>query len=135
MTDRTFNNKTKSNLSKAYFYETRVIGRIPKVSNSSSAKISSSTVEVFIAFDDREYEPTVTFTADHNAPDSMTVKVLQPIDPQDFAALCEHYTHDFVKNEGQTMADEYQMEMAPYQGPDINENGLKVYAGDLCEVN
>lgn len=136
MSDKTINNKTNSELSEAYFYETRVIGSIPQPGQGESAQISSTTIEIFAAFNGENAKPVITFTADHNSPDSMMVKVLQPIDPQDFAALCEHYTHGLVTNEGQTMADEYQTEWAQQMGyVCVNANGLKVGAEDLIEVN
>ena len=131
----TRNNKTNSDLTEDYFYETRVMGRIPAAGSKDKADIDNVTVEVFVAFKGFSDYPIMTFKAHRAIQGSMEIKVLRAIDPMDFAALCEHYTHAAVMKEGFDMADEYQTEMAPYQGPDVNANGLKVYAGDLCEVN
>lgn len=136
MTDRTFNNKTKSNLTEAYFYETRVMGRIPEAGSKDKANIDSVTVEVFVAFKGLSDYPIVTFKAHRAIQGSLEIKVLRSIDPDDFAALCEHYSHAAVMQEGFNMADEYQTEWVPQMGyVCVNANGLKVGAEDLCEVN
>lgn len=133
MTTKTFNHKSNAFLSEMFYYETRIKGALPLPGNGAPT-VTSTTIELFIAFKGID-SPVMTITADHAITGALVIKRLQEIDPQDFAALCEHYSYERIIEDGESAAEQYFTEWAPQSAINVNENGLIAEAGDLDQVN